>query len=156
MAATKERERADRDKRADGSQRIENRTIGRKHVVPYALYRAHLFVNAKLAERTGFGREDLDHILDALKTMFEHDRSASRGEMASRRVIAFKHSSALGNAPAHQLFDRVTIHRRCHGEVHAIGDDRLDNVPPARRYEDYEISVRRDELPEGVEVVNVL
>ncbi|MBV8917232.1 type I-C CRISPR-associated protein Cas7/Csd2 [Bradyrhizobium sp.] len=154
MAATNEK--TDRDKGADGDRRTENRTMGRKHVVPYGLYRAHLFVNAKLAERTGFGREDLDHIFDALKTMFEHDRSAARAEMASRRVVAFKHSSALGDAPAHQLFDRVSVWRKVHGELCALDDNRLDNAPPARRYEDYEISVRRDELPVGVEIVNVL
>ncbi|MBV8697403.1 MAG: type I-C CRISPR-associated protein Cas7/Csd2, partial [Bradyrhizobium sp.] len=120
MAATNEK--TDRDKGADGDRRTENRTMGRKHVVPYGLYRAHLFVNAKLAERTGFGREDLDHIFDALKTMFEHDRSAARAEMASRRVVAFKHSSALGDAPAHQLFDRVSVWRKVHGELCALDD----------------------------------
>jgi len=156
MAATSEREKGGREKGADGNQRIENRTIGRKHVVPYGLYRAHLFVNAKLAERTGFGQEDLDHIFDALKGMFEHDRAAARGEMASRRIIAFKHSSAIGNAQAHQLFDRVTVRRKSHGQLYTIDDNRLDNAAPARRYEDYEISVGRDALPEGVEVVNVL
>ncbi|HTO67450.1 MAG TPA: type I-C CRISPR-associated protein Cas7/Csd2 [Bradyrhizobium sp.] len=156
MAATSEKEKVDRANGAEGNERIENRTMGRKHVVPYGLYRAHLFVNAKLAERTGFGREDLDHVFDALKAMFEHDRSAARGEMASRRVIAFKHSSALGNAPAHQLFDRVTVRRKSHGELYALDDNRLENAPPPRRYEDYEISVQRDELPEGVEIVNIL
>ena len=76
--------------------------------------------------------------------MFEHDRSAARGEMASRRVIAFKRASALGNAQAHVLFDRVTVQRRFQGDLYALGDDRLDNAPPARRYEDYEVSVKRD------------
>ena len=156
MAATNEKEKADREKGSEGDERTENRTMGRKHVVPYGLYRAHIFVNAKLAERTGFGQEDLDHVFDALKSMFEHDRSAARGEMTSRRVIAFKHLSALGNAPAHDLFDRVTVQRRFRGDLYALGDDRLDNAPPARRYEDYEVSVRRDDVPEGIEVVNVL
>jgi CRISPR-associated protein Csd2 len=156
MAATNEKEKTDREKGAEGDERIENRTMGRKHVVPYGLYRAHLFVNAKLAERTGFGQDDLDHVFDALKSMFEHDRSAARSEMASRRVIAFKHSSALGNAPAHQLFDRVTIQRKFRGDLYTLDDERLDNAPPARRFEDYEISVRRDSLPEGVEIVDLL
>jgi CRISPR-associated protein Csd2 len=156
MAATNEREKADREKGTEGDERTENRTMGRKHVVPYGLYRAHLFVNAKLAERTGFGQEDLDLVFDALKSMFEHDRSAARGEMASRRVIAFKHSSALGNAPAHQLFDRVTVQRKFRSDLYALDDDGLDNAPPARRYEDYEVSVRRDGLPEGVEIVDLL
>jgi CRISPR-associated protein Csd2 len=156
MAATSEKEKADREKGGEGEERTENRTMGRKHVVPYGLYRAHIFVNAKLAERTGFGQEDLDHVFDALKSMFEHDRSAARGEMASRRVIAFKHASALGNGPAHMLFDRITVQRRFRGDLYALGDERLDNAPPARRYEDYEVSVQRDELPEGIEIVNVL
>src|SRR3954451_9973721 len=112
MAATNEKEKAEREKGSEGDERTENRTMGRKHVVPYGLYRAHIFVNAKLAERTGFGQEDLDHVLEALKSMFEHDRSAARGEMSSRRVIAFKHASTLGNAPAHVLFDRVTVQRK--------------------------------------------
>jgi CRISPR-associated protein Csd2 len=156
MAATNEKEKADREKGAEGDERTENRTMGRKHVVPYGLYRAHLFVNAKLAERTGFGQEDLDHVFEALKSMFEHDRSAARAEMSSRRVIAFKHSSDLGNAPAHQLFDRVIVQRNFRGDLYALDDERLDNAPPARRYEDYEISVRPDGFPEGVELINIL
>jgi CRISPR-associated protein Csd2 len=156
MAATNEKEKADREKGTEGDERTENRTMGRKHIVPYGLYRAHLFINAKLAERTGFGQDDLDHVFDALKSMFEHDRSAARGEMASRRVIAFKHSSALGNAPAHQLFDRVSVQRKFRGDLYGLDDDRLDNAPPARCYEDYEVSLRHDELPEGVEIVNIL
>jgi CRISPR-associated protein Csd2 len=130
--------------------------MGRKHIVPYGLYRAHIFVSAKLAERTGFSQEDLEHVFDALKTMFEHDRSAARGEMGSRRVVAFKHSSVLGNAPAYELFDRVTVQRRFRGDLYPLDDDRLDNAPPARRYEDYEISLQRDGLPQGIEIVNVL
>ncbi|MFZ5693055.1 MAG: type I-C CRISPR-associated protein Cas7/Csd2 [Pseudomonadota bacterium] len=156
MAATNEKEKADREKGSEGDERTENRTMGRKHVVPYGLYRAHIFISAKLAERTGFGQEDLDHVFDALKSMFEHDRSAARGEMASRRVIAFKHASALGNAPAHELFDRVIVQRRFRGDLYALDDERLDNAPPTRSYQDYEISVRRDDLPEGIEIVNVL
>jgi CRISPR-associated protein Csd2 len=156
MAATNEKEKVDREKGAEGDERTENRTMGRKHVVPYGLYRAHLFVNAKLAERTGFGQEDFDHVLDALKSMFEHDRSAARGEMSSRRVIAFKHSSTLGNAAAHELFDRVIVQRKHRDDLYALDDDRLDNAPPARRYQDYEVSVPRDGLPEGIEIINVL
>lgn len=156
MAATNEKEKADREKGKEGDDRTENRTMGRKHVVPYGLYRAHVFVNAKLAERTGFRQEDLDHVFDALKSMFEHDRSAARGEMTSRRVIAFKHASALGNAAAHTLFDRVTVQRKFRGDLHALGDEKLDNAPPARRYEDYEVSVRHDGLPDGIEIIDVL
>lgn len=153
MAATSEKEKADREKGSEGDERTENRTMGRKHVVPYGLYRAHIFVNAKLAERTGFGQQDLDHVFDALKSMFEHDRSAARGEMASRKVVTFKHASALGNAAAHELFDRVKVQRIFRGDLYALGDERLDNVPPARRYEDYEIIIDRDGLPDGIEII---
>jgi CRISPR-associated protein Csd2 len=155
MAATSEKEKADREKGSEGDERTENRTMGRKHIVPYGLYRTHVFVNAKLAERTGFGQEDLDHVFAALKSMFEHDRSAARGEMTSRRVIAFKHASALGNAPAHELFERVEVKRRSGGDLYPLGDPRLDNVPPARSYEDYEVILHRDGLPEGVEIVEI-
>ncbi|GGE81958.1 type I-C CRISPR-associated protein Cas7/Csd2 [Stappia taiwanensis] len=155
MAATTAKEKEDRDK-GDGEERTENRTMGRKHIVPYGLYRAHVFVNAKLAEKTGFTEADLDHLFEALKMMFEHDRSAARGEMAARRVIAFKHASPLGNAPAHTLFDRVEVRRRSNGDCYPLGDPRLDNQPPARRFEDYEVLLHREALPEGVELIEVL
>jgi CRISPR-associated protein Csd2 len=71
-------------------------------------------------------------------------------------VIAFKHSSALGSAPAQELFDRVIVQRRFRDDVYALGDERLDNAPPARRYADYEVSVRPDGLPDGVEIISVL
>ncbi len=83
MAATNEKEKAERDKGSEGDERTENRTMGRKHIVPYGLYRAHIFVSAKLAERTGFGEADLEHLFESLKAMFEHDHSAARGEMAA-------------------------------------------------------------------------
>ena len=101
--------------------RTENRTMGRKHIVPYGLYRAHGFVSAKLAERTGFGEADLELLFDALANMFEHDHSAARGEMASRKLIVFKHASALGNAPAHALFERVRVGRNVDGEFRDVG-----------------------------------
>jgi len=154
MAATSEKEKADRDKGTEGDERTENRTMGRKHIVPYGLYRAHMFVNAKLAERTGFSQDDLDHVFDALAQMFEHDRSAARGEMTTRKVIVFKHESALGNAQAHDLFDRVVVKRRFRGDVYNLGDERLDNAPPARSFEDYEVSINRNDLPTGVEIVD--
>lgn len=152
MAATNEKEKAERDK-GEGDERTENRTMGRKHIVPYGLYRAHIFVNAKLAERTGFSEGDMDHLFTALANMFEHDRSAARGEMAARRVIAFKHASALGNASAHRLFERVTVRRRVGDSFYDPLDDKLDNYPPARRFEDYEVTVDTAGLPEGVEVL---
>ena len=100
--------------------------MGRKHIVPYGLYRAHGFISAKLAERTGFSEADLDLLFEALVTMFEHDRSAARGEMATRKLIVFKHANALGNAPAHELFERVKVGRNIDGEFR---DDR----PTARQ-----------------------
>ncbi|MGO3932435.1 type I-C CRISPR-associated protein Cas7/Csd2 [Rhodopseudomonas pseudopalustris] len=154
MAATSEKEKAERDKGGD-DERTENRTMGRKHIVPYGLYRAHIFVNAKLAERTGFSQDDLDHLFAALASMFEHDRSASRGEMVSRRGIAFKHASALGNAHAQALFDRVKVWRRSGDDLIAPGDARLDNAKPARQFSDYEVTIDRDGLPDGVEVVEL-
>jgi CRISPR-associated protein Csd2 len=156
MAATNEKEKAEREKGAEGDERIENRTMGRKHIVPYGLYRAHLYVNAKLAERTGFGEADLALLFDALRSMFEHDRSAARGEMAARRAIAFKHASPLGNASAQDLFERVVVRRKFGDELYDLGSPRLGNLPPARRYADYDVSVNTSSLPEGVEIIEVM
>ncbi|GEC15001.1 type I-C CRISPR-associated protein Cas7/Csd2 [Nitrobacter winogradskyi] len=155
MAATSEKEKAAREKGDEGDERTENRTMGRKHIVPYGLYRAHMFVNAKLAERTGFGEADLAHLFESLGTMFEHDRSAARGEMSSRRGIAFKHASALGNAHAQALFDRVQVRRKIGDELLEPGSDRLSNYAPARRFADYDVDVNRDSLPEGIEIVEL-
>ena len=83
--------------------------MGRKHTVPYGLYRTHGFVSSFLAKQTGFSFEDLGLFFTALADMFEHDRSATRGEMATRRLIVFEHESPLGNAPAHRLFERVSV-----------------------------------------------
>ncbi len=131
----------------------KERTMGRKHIVPYGLYRAHGFINAKLAQRTGFSAEDLDLLWQALSNMFELDRSAARGMMATRRLIAFRHESPLGNAHAHALFDRVKV-QRCHGgECLPAGDARTHNWPPARAFADYRIEVDRQDLPEGVTIV---
>ena len=119
MAATtaKEKEQRREGEPEEGDQRTDNRTMGRKHIVPYGLYRAHGFVSAKLSEKTGFSDEDLELLMEALVSMFEHDRSAARGEMAVRKLIVFRHDSALGNAPAHQLFDRVSVLRSIDGEA---------------------------------------
>jgi CRISPR-associated protein Csd2 len=155
MAATNEAEKAAKVEGAD-DERTENRTMGRKHIIPYGLYRAHGFISAKLAERTGFSDADLSFLWEALKNAFEHDRSAARGEMAVRKLIAFKHASALGNAPAHELFDRVVVGRGVDGEIRLPGDPRLDNLPPARRYADYRVEIKRDGLPEGVEILELL
>jgi CRISPR-associated protein Csd2 len=123
-----------------------NRTMGRKHIVPYGLYRAHGFVSAKLAEKTGFSDADLDKLWRSLSQMFDHDRSAARGEMAARKLIVFQHNDALGNAPAHLLFDRVTV-ERVNGE----------SGSPAAQFSDYKISVNSQGLNEiGVAVIEML
>ncbi len=122
MAVTSEKE----SEKQDGG----NRTMGRKYIVPYGLYRVHGFVSAKLAEKTGFSEADLEKVWQALAMMFEHDRSAARGEMAARKLIVFKHKDALGNAPAHVLFNRVTVSRE-NGETGT----------PATSFEDYKISL---------------
>lgn len=89
----------------------DNRTMGRKFTIPYGLYRAHGFISAHLARQTGFDEDDLELFFKAIEQMFEHDRSAARGEMATRGLYVFKHESDLGNAPAHTLFDRLTVVR---------------------------------------------
>lgn len=158
MAATNEAEKKERQEGEDEQEkRGDKRTMGRKHIVPYGLYRAHGYVSAPLASHptkgTGFSEADLELLFEALRAMFEHDRSAARGEMATRKLIVFRHASALGNAPAQSLFDRVTTLRVHKGSEHAIGDDATDNWPPARSFADYAIKVNRDGLPDGLEVI---
>ena len=115
----------------------DNRTMGRKHTVPYGLYRAHGFVSAFLAKQTGFSEDDLALFWQALSQMFEHDRSAARGEMTTRGLYVFKHDSELGNAPAHALFERVQVKRK-------------DGVDVPRAFGDYAVNVAADDLPSGV------
>lgn len=111
--------------------------MGRKYIVPYALYRAEGYVSANLARKTtGFSEDDLQLLWEAILNMFENDHSAAHGKMAVRELIVFKHSSELGNAPAYKLFDAVTVQRR-------------DPTTPARSYRDYTVTVS-DALPEGV------
>jgi len=98
-------------------QQGDNRTMGRKHTVPYGVYVAHGFVSSFLAKQTGFGDDDLELLFKALEQMFEHDRSAARGEMATRGLYVFKHDSELGNAPAHALFDRLKVKPLVEGAV---------------------------------------
>jgi CRISPR-associated protein Csd2 len=125
----------------------KERTMGRKHIVPYGLYRVEGYVSAKLANTpgkgTGFSDEDLTLLWDALVNMFEHDHSAARGKMATRRLIVFKHASDLGNAPSHLLFERVNVVRR-------------PNVTTPRSFRDYEIVVDTTGWPEGVELIEKL
>jgi CRISPR-associated protein Csd2 len=126
------------------AQSGDNRTMGRKHIVPYGLYRAHGFVSAKLAERTGFSEDDLALLWRALTNLFEHDRSATRGEMAARKLIVFEHEHPMGDAPAHVLFYKVKVGR-------ANGD--IDASP--RSFGDYVINLERDTLPAGVRLTEV-
>jgi CRISPR-associated protein Csd2 len=147
MAATTE---ADADAKG-------GRTMGRKHIVPYGLYRAHGYVSAPLASHpvkgTGFSDADLEILWEALDNMFDHDRSAARGEMATRKLVIFRHASALGNAPAQSLFDRVTVKRAHRSSIQPIGADATDNWPSARSFADYVIEVNREGLPQGIEIV---
>lgn len=156
MAATNEAEQKKKAEGDDGDQRTDNRTMGRKHIVPYGLYVAHGFISAKFAERTGFSDADLDLLFEALANMFEHDRAAARGEMTTRKLIVFRHDNALGNAPAHKLFDLVQVGRNVDGEFRALDDKGLGNLPPARKFGDYTVSIDREGLPEGVEILDLV
>ncbi|MEM7676196.1 MAG: type I-C CRISPR-associated protein Cas7/Csd2 [Myxococcota bacterium] len=150
MAATNEAEKKKQAEGADDDARSDNRTMGRKHIVPYGLYRIHGYINAKLAQQTGFTDDDLELVKQALANMYDLDRSAARGEMASRRCIAFKHDSALGNAPAHKLLDRIKVHRVYNGSSYPAGAQTTHNWPPARAFDDYEIRFDDTNMPEGV------
>jgi CRISPR-associated protein Csd2 len=121
----------------------DNRTMGRKYTVPYGLYRCHGFVSAHLAAQTGFSEEDLALFWEALKNMFEHDHSAARGLMSARGLYVFEHSSALGNAPAAQLFERIMVQRKDEGK-------------PAREFGDYLIQAGEDGLPAGVKLLKMI
>lgn len=123
----------------------KERTMGRKHIIPYGLYRVHGYISAKLAERTGFTNDDLELLWRALVNMFEHDRSAARGEMSARKLIVFKHDHPMGNAPAHMLFDSVKV-ERIEGEEDT----------PARHYSDYQVTIDAEALPPGVSVIEQL
>lgn len=124
----------------------KERTMGRKHIVPYALYRVEGYVSAKLAndgtKGTGFSEEDLALFWDALVNMFEHDHSAARGKMASRKLFVFKHKDELGNAPSHKLFDMVKVEKN-------------DGVIIPRKFGDYSVQVDGS-TPEGVELIEKL
>lgn len=134
------------------AQSGDNRTMGRKHIVPYGLYRAHGFVSAHLAKKlehadldgTGFSDDDLNKLWQSLEHMFEHDRSAARGEMVARHLVVFKHASALGNAPAHELFERVTV-ERVNGEKGS----------PAQAFSDYAVKLDDQVLKGFKHVVDV-
>jgi CRISPR-associated protein Csd2 len=122
----------------------KERTMGRKFIVPYGLYRCHGYVSASLAgdatKGTGFSEDDLALLFEALCNMFEHDRSAARMEMNSQKLIVFRHENALGNAPSQALFKRVTVRPN-------------EGVKVARRYDDYAVTVDQENLPPGVTVL---
>ena len=127
MAVTKEKETTEED---DESSEKNNQTMGRKYIVPYGLYVCHGFISANLAQQTGFSEKDLQLFFDALKNMFDVDRSAARGLMSAQKLIVFKHDSVLGNAPANKLFDLVKIKK---------------NTDVPRSFGDYEVTVPSQE-----------
>lgn len=122
---------------------LERKTneMGRKHIIPYALYRCEGFVSANLARKvTGFSEEDLDLLWESILNMFEHDHSAARGKMAVRSLIVFKHACELGNAPSHKLFEAVSVQKK-------------EGVEVPRSFSDYEeIVINRDAIPEEIEI----
>ena len=120
----------------------DNRTMGRKATVPYGLYVCHGFISANLAQQTGFSEEDLQLFWDALKNMFDVDRSAARGLMSAQKLIVFKHNSPLGNAPANKLFDLVKVEKVC------------DGAP--RSFSDYTVTIDKDKLPANVTVEELI
>ncbi len=129
------------EKEAD-KQEGGNRTMGRKATVPYGLYVCHGFISANLAQQTGFSEDDLALFWEALKNMFDTDRSAARGLMSAQKLIVFKHDSMLGNAPANKLFDLVSVTKTC------------DGAP--RSFKDYSVTIDKDNVPSGVTVEELI
>lgn len=121
----------------------DNRTMGRKFTIPYGLYFSKGFISAHLAAQTGFNEEDINLFWEALKNMFDHDHSAARGMMCTRKLIVFKHATALGNAPAYQLFDAIKIEKK-------------DQAKPARAFNDYKVSIDKSAIPPGVELIEMV
>lgn len=119
-----------------------NRTMGRKSTVPYGLYVCHGFVSANLAKQTGFSEEDLNIFWEALKNMFDIDRSAARGLMSAQKLIVFKHATELGNAPANKLFDLVKVEKACNGTP--------------RSFNDYEVTIDRNGIPENITIQELI
>ena len=119
-----------------------NRTMGRKSTVPYGLYVCNGFVSANLAKQTGFSEEDLNIFWEALKNMFDIDRSAARGLMSAQKLIVFKHATELGNAPANKLFDLVKVEKACNGTP--------------RSFNDYEVTIDRNGIPENITIQELI
>jgi CRISPR-associated protein Csd2 len=131
---------ASEEKKEEG----KNTSIGNKFIVPYALYRGEGFISANLAQKTtGFTEDDLKILWEAIINMFELDRSATRGKMSLRKLIVFKHASKFGNAPAYKLFEKVTVRRK-------------DAEKIARGYNNYEIIIEKENLPENVELIEMV
>lgn len=124
------------------SQNGENHTMGRKATIPYGLYVCHGFISANLAQQTGFTEDDLALFFDALKNMFDLDRSAARGLMSAQKLIVFRHASELGNAPANKLFDLVKVEKT------------TNDVP--RSFKDYAVSINTSALLNGVTVEELI
>ena len=116
------------------------RSMGKKFIVPYALYSVEGYVSAHLANKTYFTEEDLELLWQSIENMFEHDHSAARGKMTLRKLIVFRHDSKLGNAPSHKLFDLVNVERK-------------DVSKPPRAYIDYKITIDSENIPSGVTLV---
>lgn len=116
---------------------------GRKATIPYGLYVCHGFISANLANQTGFSEEDLELFWNALKNMFDIDRSAARGLMSAQKLIVFKHESVLGNAPANKLFDLITVEKK-------------QDVDVPRSFSDYSVNIDRDNLPQGVTIEELI
>lgn len=131
QAVTTEKDRADKEN-----------TMGKKNFIPYGLYRAEGYVSALLANKTGFGEEDLEILWNSIENMFEIDHSAARGKLCMRKLYVFRHASSLGNAPSHVLFDRISVARN-------------PDVDVARKFSDYTVSADPD-MPEGVELIERL
>ena len=114
--------------------------MGRKNIVPYALYRVEGYISANLARKvTGFSEDDLELLWEAIINMFEHDHSAARGKMAVRELIVFKHSKELGDCPAYKLFDAIEVSKK-------------DGVIYPRKYQDYEVKIHEEQIPDTVEM----
>ena len=121
----------------------KNTMMGNKFIVPYALYRCEGFISANLAQKTtGFTEDDLKVFWEALINMFEFDRSATRGKMSLRKLIVFRHASEFGNAPAYKLFERIQVRRK-------------DSEKIARGYDDYEVIIEKENLPESIELIEM-
>ena len=121
---------------------VKSTEMGRKNIVPYGLYRVEGYISANLARKvTGFSEEDLELLWEAIINMFEHDHSAARGKMAVRELIVFKHSKELGDCPAYKLFEVVEVQRK-------------EEVIYPRKYQDYEITIHEEQIPETVEMIS--